>query len=273
VLEAPLVLEAKGVAFEYPGPLRALDGIDVRLGRGELAVVIGPNGSGKSTLLKVLAGLLAPSAGSVSLDGRAITEYAPRERASAIAVVPQFLPALPEVRVDDFVATGRYAHVGRFAAIRAADKSIVRRALEQCDAADLAHRSLAELSGGQRQRVLIARAIAQESRILLVDEPTSALDPEHQIRVLDLVAGLVGAERTALLVMHDLNLASQYATRILLLDGGRVVADGDVEHVLVREVLEPVYGTHLYYGRAATSGRPFVLPWSDRAERMKAHES
>jgi iron complex transport system ATP-binding protein len=258
------VLEARQVAFEYPGPLRALDGIDVRLARGELAVVIGPNGSGKSTLLKILAGLLAPSAGDVSLDGRSIAAYSARERARAIAVVPQYLPALPEVRVEDFVATGRYAHVTRFAAIDATDKSVVQRALQQCDAADLAQRSLAELSGGQRQRVLIARAIAQETRILLVDEPTSALDPEHQIRVLDLVASLVGAERTALLVMHDLNLASQYATRILLLDRGRVVADGDVEHVLVRDVLEPVYGRHLYYGRASASGRPFVLPWSER---------
>ncbi len=258
------MLEARHVAFEYPGPLRALDGVDLRLARGEIAVVIGPNGSGKSTLLKVLAGLFAPSAGDVLLEGRPIGSYAPRERARVVAVVPQYLPALPEVRVDDFVASGRYAHVSRFASIGAADRSIVRQALEQCDAADLGDRGLAELSGGQRQRVLVARAIAQEARILLVDEPTSALDPEHQIRVLDLLARLATGDRAAMLVMHDLNLASQYATRIVLLDQGRVVADGAVERVLAREVLEPVYGAHLYYGRARETGRPFVLPWSDR---------
>jgi iron complex transport system ATP-binding protein len=259
------VLEARGVVFEYPGGLRALDGVDVALSEGELAVVIGPNGSGKSTLLKVLAGLLEPRAGDVVLEGRRLGEFAPRERARRIAVVPQFLPALPELRVEDFVLGGRYARLDRWKTIRASDRAAAARALEQCDAADLARRSMAELSGGQRQRVLVARALAQEARLLLIDEPTNALDPEHQIGVFDLVSHLRATERSALVVTHDLNLASQYATRLVLLERGRVAAQGDVESVLQRAVLEPVYGEHLYYGRwpesaRADSGRPFVLP-------------
>jgi len=251
--------------FEYAGGLRALDGVDVALTEGELVVVIGPNGSGKSTLLKVLAGLLDPRSGSVALEGRPIASFSPRGRARAVAVVPQFLPSLPEVRVEDFVLGGRYARLDRWKTIHASDRAAARLALEHCDAADLAQRGMAELSGGQRQRVLVARALAQEARVLLVDEPTNALDPEHQIGVFELVARTRAERRSALVVTHDLNLASQYATRLVLLERGRVQAQGDVESVLRRDVLEPVYGAHLYYGRwpegaRADSGRPFVLP-------------
>jgi len=260
------ILEARAVSYEYPGALRALDRIDVVLERGELVVAIGPNGSGKSTLVKTLAGLLAPCAGEVLLDGRAIASFAPRERAREIAVVPQFLPALPEVRVEEFVLGGRYARLGRWKTIHAEDERAVEDALARCDALDLAARGMTELSGGQRQRVLVARALAQEARVLMIDEPTNALDPEHQIRVFELVAKLRSSDRSALVVTHDLNLASQYATRLLLLRDGRVAAQGSVEDVLRRDVLEPVYGANLFYGRwpaepdRSDSGRPFVLP-------------
>jgi iron complex transport system ATP-binding protein len=277
------LLEARGIVHEYEGPIRALDGVDLALGAGELVAVIGPNGSGKSTLVRVLGGLVAPSAGEVRFGGRALASIPPRERARSIAVVPQFLPSLPEVRVEDFVASGRYARIPRFASATPADHEAVRRGLAMCDAADLANRSMAELSGGQRQRVLLARAVAQEAPVLLVDEPTSGLDPEHQIRVLDLAAsiarapdgegsGTAGAEghggpsrrtaRAALIVTHDLNLAGQYASRVVLLDRGKVAAEGPVESVLRREVLEPVYGPRLHYGTWPSgpgAGRPYVL--------------
>jgi iron complex transport system ATP-binding protein len=262
-------LSAGGIAYEYPGhpaPLRALDGLDVDLCAGELAVVIGPNGSGKSTLVKVLAGLLVPSRGEVKIDGRPLAALAPRERARRIAVVPQFLPALPDVLVADFVLSGRYARLSRWRTASIEDRRAADGALAACDAADLADRSMTELSGGQRQRILIARAVAQEAAVLLVDEPTNALDPEHQVRTFDLLAQLSTHERAVLVVTHDMNLAGQYATRLVLLDEGRVVADGPPERVLVRAVLEPVYGAHLYYGvwpeGPDGTGRrgPFVLP-------------
>jgi len=255
------ILSARDLVFDYPGPLRALDGVDLSLHPGDLTAVIGPNGSGKSTLLKLLGGLLEPKAGEVLLQGAAPRALPPRERARRVAFVPQFLPALQDVSVRDFVSSGRYARVARFASASAADRDAVARALDECDAAGLQDRAMAELSGGQRQRVLVARALAQDAPVLLVDEPTSGLDPEHQIRVLELVASLRG-ERAALFVTHDLNLAGQYARRVLLLDRGRVAAEGSVEHVLRPEVLAPVYGEHLHYGRwpdGDEAGRPYVL--------------
>jgi iron complex transport system ATP-binding protein len=262
----PTLLEARGLTYAYPGGVRALEGIDLRLERGDLAVAIGPNGSGKSTLVKLLAGLLEPESGSVAIEGRPLASLGPRVRARAIAVVPQFLPALPEVRVDEFVLGGRYARLGRWKTIHAEDQRAVAGALDQCDVGDLSRRSMTELSGGQRQRVLVARALAQEARLLLIDEPTNALDPEHQIRVFDLVARLRSSDRTALVVTHDLSLASQYATRLFLLQDGRIAARGAVEEVMRPEVLQPIYGEHLYFGRwpsdasEACAGRPFVLP-------------
>jgi iron complex transport system ATP-binding protein len=266
---SPPVVEARGVVHDYPGPLRALHGADLELRRGELLVVIGPNGSGKSTLLRCLAGLLAPTQGQVLLDGRPLHELGPRERARRLAVVPQYLPALPDLTVQAFTLGGRYSWLGRWRGPQLHDLEVVRAALRDCDAAELGGRLLTELSGGQRQRVLIARALAQEAGALLVDEPTSSLDPEHQVRVLALLERLVDGGRAALVVTHDLNLAGQFADRVALLDAGRVVANGSVEQVLRREVLEPVYGRHLHYGRLGGAGgeRPFVLPWLSTDER------
>jgi len=264
VVSAGLVA-ACGVEHVYPGPQRALGGVDLELCAGELLAVIGPNGSGKSTLVRCLAGLIEPTKGAIALGGADVRSLRPRQRALRVAVVPQFLPALPDLTVEAFTLGGRYAWLDRWRGPRASDVEAVRRALDDCDAGDLRGRLMGELSGGQRQRVLIARALAQEAAALLVDEPTSSLDPEHQVRVFALLERLVRGGRGALVVTHDLNLASQFAQRIALLGDGRVVASGPVEQVLRREVLEPVYGPHLYYGRGP-GARPFVLPWLERAQ-------
>ena len=248
-------LLARELVFEYPGPIRAVDGRSFALDGAELVCLIGPNGCGKSTLLRLCAGLLEPLRGGVELDGAAAAGLAPRERARRVALVPQYLPALPEVRVEDFVLSGRYAHLARWNRVGARDQERVREALAACDAAEFARRGLGELSGGQRQRVLIARALVQEAPLVLIDEPTSALDPEHQIRVFELLE-LSRSRGTAVVVAtHDLNLAGQFATRLVLMDSGRVVADGPVRSVLRPEVLTPVYGPHLFFGA------DFVLPW------------
>jgi iron complex transport system ATP-binding protein len=264
------LLEARGVEHSYRDGPRALAGVDLQIRAGELVVVLGPNGSGKSTLLKLLAGLLPVSIGEVRLENRPLSAWSARERAQRIAVVPQFLPALPDFLVSDFVLGGRYAHRERWRAAHARDHACVQAALARCDASEISARSMHEISGGQRQRVLLARALAQEAEILLVDEPTNSLDPEHQVRVFALLAELVSAGKSVLVVTHDLNLASQFATRICLLCEGRVVSDGAVAQVLRREVLEPVYGPHLYYGRfedEGDAGLPFVLPWLRAQER------
>jgi iron complex transport system ATP-binding protein len=257
-------LLARDLHFAYDGPVVALRGADLALGDGELVAVVGPNGSGKSTLLRCLAGLLAPQRGEVRSEGEPLEALPLRARATRIAVVPQYLPLLPDVRVLHFVLGGRYAWLERWRGPRARDLAIAHEALAACDAQDLEARLMSELSGGQRQRVLLARAIAQQAAVLLVDEPTSSLDPEHQIRVFELIAELVAAGKTAMVITHDLNLASQFATRAVLLDGGRVRESGPIEAVFRPEVLAPVYGTHLHYGRIAGRDgreRPLVVPW------------
>jgi iron complex transport system ATP-binding protein len=257
-------LEARGLVFDYPGPRRALDGLDLALVPGDLVCLLGPNGSGKSTCLRLFGGVLRATSGTVELDGRALASLRPRARAGAIALVPQALRALPELEVTAFVLGGRYAHLGLFGRARAEDHAAVRAALAEADAADLAGRRLDELSLGQCQRVLIARALAQEAPILLFDEPTAALDPEHQVRTFALIEELVGRGRSALVATHELNLASRFARRIVVLREGRVCATGTAEEVLRREVLEPVYGRDLFFGKGpGGTGRPLVVPWPE----------
>lgn len=253
------------LSYSYDQGLRVLSGVDIQVNTGELLAVLGPNGAGKSTLLKLLAGLLHTDEGTILVEGSPIKDWKSNERAQRIAVVPQSLGALPEVTVEVFVGYGRYAHSSFLRRPSQDDRQAIEHALEATDMASFGARPLAELSGGQRQRALIARALAQEARLLLVDEPTSALDPEHQVQIFELLARLCRTGRGVVVVTHELNLASQFASRAILLDGGRVAAEGDLEEILRPEVLEPVYGQHLRYGRMSapwTGGeRPFVLPW------------
>lgn len=256
------LLSAAGLRFDHPGPIRAVDGIDLTLSAEEVVVVCGPNGSGKSTLLRLLAGLLKPDEGAVTLLGQPLVDLDAGERARSLALVPQLLSTLPQVTVSAFVMAGRYARIDRWRGPTRRDHQAVALALAASDATELAERTMTALSGGQRQRALLARALAQEAQVLLIDEPTNALDPEHQVAVFDLIAGLGRNRRGVLVVTHDLNLASQFATSIVLVREGRVVAQGAPRDVLRPEVLAPVYGEHLYYGEMpAPDGRPFVLPW------------
>ncbi|MHC4846233.1 MAG: ABC transporter ATP-binding protein [Planctomycetota bacterium] len=255
-------LHATGLSFDHPGPIRAVDGVDLDLDERELLVVIGPNGSGKSTLLRLLAGLLEPRTGEVMVKGRALGSLSISERARLLAVVPQSLATLPEVTVERFVMSGRYARIGRWRGAQADDADAVSRALSSADVDGLGQRHLPDLSGGQRQSVLIARALAQQAEILLVDEPTASLDLNHQLSVFALLGRLSDAGRCAIVVTHDLNLASQFADRVALMDRGRLTAVGPPDEVLRPEVLAPVYGSELHYGRMPPpDDRPFVLPW------------
>lgn len=261
----PVALAAEGVHYGYPGGEPVLRGVDLALGAGEVVALIGPNGAGKSTLLKLLGGLLRPDAGTAQLGGSDVAGLPAKERARSVALVPQALFALPDLTVEEFVAQGRYAHRGLFRGASAEDRAAVARALDEAEVADLARRPLAELSGGQRQRALVARALSQEPRFVLVDEPTNSLDPAHQLQVFELIAGLGCVGRAALVVTHDLNLASQFATRVVLLTDGVVTADGPVREVLTPGVLRPVYGDGLRFGELFAPGwgeaRPWVLPW------------
>lgn len=261
-----VTLLARQLSFAYTSGPPAVADVDLAVRPGELCCVIGPNGSGKSTLVRLLAGLRRPDRGSVLYDGRPLAELSPRERARRVAVVPQTLRAIPETSVRAFVSGGRYGRLDVWRRSGPGDVLAVETSLEAADVADLGERLLTELSGGQLQRVLIARALAQEAGALLVDEPTASLDPEHQLAVFELVARLCAQGRAVLAVTHDLNLASQFATEVVLLEAGRRVAAGRPEEVLRPEVLRPVYGNRLWFGqgpdRAGGAPRPFVLPWA-----------
>lgn len=252
-------LVARGLSYQYPDGPQALREVHFELAPRSLTVMVGPNGSGKSTLLRCLAGLITPDAGEVRLGELDVGALPSIERARRLAVVPQFLTTLFDVRVEDFVLGGRYAYIDRWRGPTPADTEAVRSALVACDADDLRRRAMSELSGGQRQRVVVARAVAQNAPILLVDEPTTSLDPEHQIQVFELLARLTCEERAVLVVTHELNLAAQFADALAVMSDGRVIARGSVDEILRAEVLAPVYGSHLHFGRDV-AGRPFVLP-------------
>ncbi len=246
-MTAPLVL--RDVRARYPdAESDALDGASVAVAAGEFHALIGPNGSGKSTLLRAAAGLLRTSAGQIELAGAALDALRPRERARRVALVPQGLEAIPDCSVAAFVHGGRYAHARRGRASRADDDDAVRRALEVTSLTRFAARRMARLSGGERQRALVARALAQDTPVLLGDEPTASLDPDQQIAVLELFAARAHAGRAVLVVTHDLNLAGQFADRITLLDEGRVVVTGTPREVLCERVLRPVLGELLRVG-------------------------
>ena len=206
---------------------RVLHAVDLEVEAGDAIALLGPNGSGKTTLLRVLAGTLAPDAGSVELFGRAIGAWSRADIARVVTVLPQGLELPEGFRVAEVVALGRVPHARSRFAVPAEDPIIVAEALADAGASDLADRPVAELSGGERQRVLLAMALAQQPRLLLMDEPTLHLDLGHQLALLDLVAHLRRARNlTVVSVLHDPNLAVRFADRILLLDAGRLVPAG-----------------------------------------------
>lgn len=254
-----LALDAKGLVAGYPRRGDVLGGVDFAVRRGELLALVGLNGSGKSTLLKVCAGLLVPRQGSVQVAGTALAQLRPHQRARRVALLPQHVDALPNASAEDFVLGGRYAHLGFLRNVTAHDRSVVAAALQRADVAHCRRRPLATLSGGERQRVLLARALAQEADVLLCDEPTSALDLPHQLDVLDVLAELARARAAVVWTTHDLNLASQYADRIVVLHRGTVHASGSPADVLRVDLLAPVWGQRLRV-EVDNQGRPHVTP-------------
>ncbi|MEW6270567.1 MAG: heme ABC transporter ATP-binding protein [Thermodesulfobacteriota bacterium] len=266
---ADVALEARGVAVRY-GAREALREVDARLAPGELLGIIGPNGSGKSTLVRVLAGVRAPDAGEVRLGGRPLADVPRRERARLIALVPQETHLSFPIQVRELVLLGRAPHTGPFGWERAEDLRAAHEAMLRAGVLEFAERSVDQLSGGERQRAVLARALAQQPRILLLDEPTAFLDLRHAVLLLDLVRDLCRSEGLAVAaVLHDLNLAAMYCDRLVLLSRGRVHAAGDAAAVLNYRDLCDVYGTELYVAPNDVTGQLVVLPLSrEHRERL-----
>lgn len=253
-------LKVEGATVHYPaGP--ALAGVTLAVAAGEFLGIIGPNGAGKSTLLRALTGAVRPRPGEVALDGRPVRSLTAAELARAVALVAQDERPEFAFAVRDLVLMGRLPHLSRWQREGPADRAAADRAMAATATAHLAHRPVTELSGGEARRVTIARALAQETGLLLLDEPTAHLDIRHQVKVMDLLRHLVQSGRlTAVAVLHDLNLAALYCTRLLLLGAGRIEAAGPPAEVLTPPHIRRVYGAAVAVVPHPVTGGPVVCP-------------
>jgi iron complex transport system ATP-binding protein len=237
------VFTARAVSVRYHGATQlALHDVDANIARARFTAIIGPNGSGKSTLIRALLGAVPVQSGEVSFEERAVASYTRTELARRVAAVTQSEEMPFPVTVRELVTTGRFAHLGAWRAEGEADRSAVQRALERCDIAHLADRSIARVSGGERQRARVARALAQEPATLVLDEPTASLDVAHEMAVFELLRSLVDQEaRSILIATHNINLAARYADVMVLMAEGRAARRGAPRDVMQKDVLEHVY--------------------------------
>jgi iron complex transport system ATP-binding protein len=238
----PPLLFTDGVSCTRDGR-DILCGVRFSVAPGELVGLIGPNGAGKTTLLRVISGLWHNTAGEIRLLNKSLARYSPREIARLIAQVPQITALDFPFTVQQIVMMGRNPHLGRFQLETVHDRQVVSAAMRRTKTLVMKDRLIGTLSGGERQRVLIARALAQEPRLLLLDEPTANLDIQHQIGILNLVRGLIQQDGLgAVAAVHDLELAARFCDRVVLLHQGKRLADGSPEHVLTSDHIRAAYG-------------------------------
>ena len=238
-----------------------LNGIDLDVTAGELIGIIGPNGSGKTTLLRAMTGLLKPENGIVSVEDNNLSNLTAREIAKKIAVVAQSIEPVM-MNISEYVLMGRLPYYGKFQFFeKRKDIEIAEKFIKLTDISSFKDKLMCELSGGERQRAQIARALVQEPLILLLDEPTSHLDITHQIKILDLIKKLnKELNFTVIMVIHDLNLAAEYCSRLVMLKEGKIYKTDAPEKVLTYKNIEEVYDTVVIVEKNPLSGKPFVIP-------------
>ncbi|ALC24045.1 iron complex transport system ATP-binding protein [Streptomyces pristinaespiralis] len=262
-------LTAESVTLGYDQRVIAED-LSVEIPDNSFTVIVGPNACGKSTLLRALSRMLKPTKGRVLLDGEAIHSLPAKKVARTLGLLPQSSIAPDGITVADLVARGRYPHQGLLRQWSPEDERIVEESMAATRVGELADRYVDELSGGQRQRVWIAMALAQQTPLLLLDEPTTYLDIQHQLEVLDLCAELHESQgRTLVAVLHDLNQAARYATHLVALRDGRIVAQGAPSEVVTAELVEQVFSVKSQIIEDPESGTPLVIPASRRGVGAK----
>ncbi|WP_024553786.1 iron-enterobactin ABC transporter ATP-binding protein [Franconibacter helveticus 513] len=241
------------------------ENLSVTIPDGQFTAIIGPNGCGKSTLLRTLSRLMKPAAGSVWLDGQEIQRYATKEVARRIGLLAQNASAPGDITVQELVARGRYPHQPLFTRWREEDERAVQKAMAATGVASLAHLAVDTLSGGQRQRAWIAMVLAQETSIMLLDEPTTWLDISHQIDLLELLSELNREQGyTLAAVLHDLNQACRYATHLIALREGKIIAEGAPDAIVTPELIEAIYGLRCMIIDDPVAGTPLVVPLGRR---------
>jgi iron complex transport system ATP-binding protein len=256
-------LSAQEVTLAYEGHV-VTRGLSVDIPAGGFTAVVGPNACGKSTLLRALVRMLKPRAGSVLLDGTEISSLPTKQVARRLGLLPQSSIAPDGISVAELVARGRHPHQRLLRQWSREDEQAVRSAMADTGVEDLAERLVDELSGGQRQRVWLAMALAQDTPLLLLDEPTTFLDIAHQMEVLDLCAALHDQGRTLVAVLHDLNHACRYATHLIAMRDGAVVAQGDPRAIVDAELVESVFGLACHVVPCPATGAPMVVPAARR---------
>lgn len=235
------VIEARNVNFSY-AMKPVMEKVSFTINEAQIVAVIGPNGSGKTTLLKIINGTLFPNSGQMLVDGKETGKWPRKEIARKVAIVPQETSQIFPFYAEEIVLMGRFPHLGRYSFEDKKDYKIVREAMEKTDTLAFADRRFEELSAGERQRVLIARALAQEPKVLLLDESTVFLDLKHQVQFLTLLRQLNSAQKlTVIFVTHDINLAAQNASGIILLDSGKIYAIGNSAEVITAANIKEVY--------------------------------
>ncbi|MDQ0682875.1 iron complex transport system ATP-binding protein [Streptomyces achromogenes] len=258
-------LSAENVTLAYDQRVIA-EKLSVQIPDRSFTVIVGPNACGKSTLLRALSRMLKPQQGRVLLDGQVIQSMPAKKVARTLGLLPQSSVAPDGITVADLVARGRYPHQGILRQWSSEDERVVRESMARTGVGELADRYVDELSGGQRQRVWIAMALAQQTPLLLLDEPTTFLDIQHQIDVLDLCAELHEEHgRTLVAVLHDLNHAARYATHLIALKGGEVIAQGPPDEVVTADLVEEVFGLRCQVIDDPETGTPLVVPAARKA--------
>lgn len=253
------IIEVENLSFGYTPQSTILKALSFEVPPGQFMAIAGPNGAGKTTLLNLLCGLLKPKAGSVRIDTACVESYSAKELAKRMAVVRQEFVPVFDFSVTEVVSMARTPYLGTFGFESSADKDVIAEALAMTDTERFASRPLAQLSGGERQRVFIARALAQDTPILLLDEPTSFLDMKHQVGIYDLLKEMqLDKGKTIVAITHDINLAVQYCDNVLLLSSDGGYSHGPVEEVLNAELIEKVFAVKTFSGKAGKSR--FFLP-------------
>ncbi|WP_223622234.1 ABC transporter ATP-binding protein [Microbacterium sp. EST19A] len=256
-------LLARDISLGY-GDTPIISELSLEVPDGSFTIIIGPNACGKSTLLRGFARLLRPTTGAVLLDGAELKTYKPKEAARRLGLLPQSSIAPDGITVADLVGRGRFPHQNAMRTWSSADDRAVSEAMAATGVTDLSRRLVDELSGGQRQRVWVAMALAQQTRHLLLDEPTTFLDIAHQIDLMELFADLHRNGTTLVAVLHDLNHAARYATHLVAMRDGAVVAQGDPREIITAELVEAVYDLPCKVITDPVSGTPLVLPLGRR---------
>jgi len=265
-MDRELIVAIRDLTCRYAdAPRDALREVSLEVHAGEFHAVLGPNGSGKTTLVRAALGLLRPTAGRAEILGRAASEWSRRDLARVVGVLPQREDNLFPQRVRETVLLGRYPHLSLFGSVRETDRAAVERALVACDVRDLVDRWLWTLSGGEYQRVRLARALAQEPRLLVLDEPTTSLDLRHEMELFELVRALVDARRLgALMITHHVNLAARFADQVLILADGHAAARGAPVEALTRDTVERVFSWPVAI--EPFDGRPQMIPLRQRKD-------